>query len=254
MAFKQLKLYFDKELAQMLADKISVVNSKFPSKSFIAQATKGLDVLELKDRVEHMADALNEHLIGEYREKIKAIIGILGPENDKEEGMFKKFYWVMPLAKFVEKYGIDHLSESLAAIEEITKRNTGEYAIRPFIERYPDKAMNQMMTWAKSTNRHVRRLASEGARPRLPWASKLQGFIDDPSPLFPILEQLKDDESKYVQKSVANCINDILKDNPDKARGLINRWSVNASVQRAWIIRHAVRNLRKKGDKWAMQF
>ena len=237
----------------MLSDKILKVEANFDSHTFIKQVDNGVDGLELKDRVELIADELNNHLKGGYPRQIEILLQILGPENDEETGMFKEYYWIMPIAKFVEKFGLDHFDISMRAIEEITKRNTGEYTIRPFIENYPTQTLSQMLKWSVSPNKHVRRLASEGGRPRLPWASKLQMFIDDPSPLLPILENLKDDTSKYVQKSVANCLNDIIKDNFELAKAVIENWSVSPTKERKWIINHALRNLRKQENDWAMK-
>lgn len=253
MPYKPLKFWFDKNLAELLSKKILSVHPDFNSTLFIKKVDTGVDGLELKDRVELIADELNNKIEGEYPEKVETLLQILGPENDKETGMFKEYYWIMPIAKFVEKYGLDHFDISMRAIEEITKRNTGEYAIRPYIEKYPDQAMNKMLDWSKNSNKHVRRLSSEGGRPRLPWATKLQMFIDDPSPLLPILENLRDDNSKYVQKSVANCLNDILKDNPEAAKMIIEKWNTDATKERIWIINHALRNLRKKDDEWALK-
>lgn len=252
MAFKKLKLWFDKALAEDLADKILLVQSDFQKKSFVRQVDKGVAELELKDRVELIADALENHLSGSYLNQLKTLIKILGPENEEETGMFTNFYWIMPIAKFVEKYGLKHFQHSMDAIGEITKRNTGEYTIRPFIEAYPKESLAIMKQWSKDNNVHLRRLASEGGRPRLPWASKLDRFIKNPKPLLPILNQLKDDKSKYVQKSVANCLNDILKDNPEIAKRLIEKWQSAATKERRWIIKHALRNLIKANDPWAL--
>ncbi|MBO6571912.1 3-methyladenine DNA glycosylase [bacterium] len=252
MPYKPLKLWFDKELAEQLSEKLISVRSDFNSTSFIKKVATGVDGLELKDRVELIADELNNHLEDDYPKQVEVLLQIIGPENDEETGMFKEYYWMMPIAKFVEKYGLDHFDISMRAIEEITKRNTGEYAIRPFIEKYPEQTMARMRIWSLDSNKHIRRLSSEGGRPRLPWATKLQMFIDDPNPLFPILENLEDDPSKYVQKSVANCLNDILKDNPEVAKKIIEKWSIDATKDRIWIIKHALRNLRKKNDEWAL--
>ncbi len=252
MAYKQLKLWFDKELAKMLADKIRGEKPDFNAALFIQQVDEGVNDLELKARVEWMADKLGENLKASYVENVKLLLKILGPENEKETGMFTEFYWIMPIAKYVEKYGLDDFDISIKAIEEITKRNTGEYTIRPFIEQYPKKTLKVMLRWAKHKNKHVRRLASEGVRPRLPWAKKLQMFIDDPRPIVPILNALKDDASKYVQKSVANCLHDILKDNLDVGKAVVEDWLPNAGKERRWIIKHALRNLLKKKDEWAI--
>lgn len=251
MAFKQLKLWFDKDLAELLADKIQASQSGFDKSSFVERVDSGVSSLELKDRVELIADELHRSLGDNYEENAPLLKSILGPENEEETGMFKEFYWIMPIAKYVEKYGLDNFEISMDMILEITKRNTSEYTIRPFIERYTRQTLAYMARWSKNENKHARRLASEGGRPRLPWAAKLQIFIDDPSPLLPILENLKDDSSKYVQKSVANCLNDVLKDNPEIAKSVIQDWSKSPTKERKWIIKHALRNLLKKGDEWA---
>lgn len=253
MAYKQLKLWFDKVLAVELADKILDVHPDFPKESFVQHVKKGVPDLELKDRVEYMADALKTHLDGSFKKQLKVLMKILGPENQEETGMFANFYWVMPIAKFVEKYGLDDFKSSMNAIAEITKRNTGEYTIRPFLDTYPKETLAIMKAWSKDPNVHLRRLASEGGRPRLPWATKLDRFIKDPKPLLPILNQLKNDQSKYVQKSVANCLNDILKDNPDVGKVLLEKWKPKATKECQWIIKHALRNLIKAKDSWALR-
>lgn len=147
----------------------------------------------------------------------------------------------MPLAKYVEIYGIDDFETSMGAIEEITKRGTGEYAVRAFIKKYPQDSLKTMTQWARSSNFHLRRLASEELRPKLPWASKLELFISDPSPVFAVLEVLKEDEVRFVQRSVANNVAGYLKINFAVAKKLlIRRQSLqNKNTQR--IIRYAVK-------------
>jgi len=252
MAYKKLKYWFDKELAKLLADKIVEISPNFDKKNFTKSIDKKVETLELKDRVEAIADELHNQLGKNYEEGLNILLQILGPENEEETGMFTNYYWIMPIAKYVEKYGFEHYDLSMKAIEEITKRNTGEYTIRPYIEKAPKKTLKRIQKWSKHKNKHVRRLASEGVRPRLPWAKKLDLFIEDPKPILPILNNLKDDSSKYVQKSVANCINDLLKDNHEIGKQLIEQWNTkNISKERKWIIKHALRNLLKKEDKWA---
>lgn len=252
MAFKQLKLWFDKDLAKMLSGRLIEAGHEVNQSKFVKEVDKGVESLELKDRVELIADLLYKYLGGDYKKGLSALVDILGPENEEETGMFKEYYWVMPIAKYVEKYGLDNYSVSMKALGEITKRNTSEYAIRPFIEKYPDRSLAQMLKWSKSKNFHLRRLTSEGGRPRLPWASKIDAFIKDPAPLIPILENLKDDQVKYVQKSVANCMNDILKDNFNIGKSLINNWTKSPSKECKWIIGHSLRNYKKKEDPWAL--
>ncbi len=254
MAYKQLKLWFDEELAKMLADKIQPLHPEFNKRQFIQKVKKGVTPLELKDRVELMADLLQQYISKDFESSWKILEQILGEENEKETGMFTEGYWIMPIAKFVEKYGLEEFTISMKAIEEITKRNTGEYTIRPFIEKYPKRTMKKMLRWSKNKNKHVRRLASEGCRPKLPWASKLQIFIDDPSPILPILENLKDDDFKYVQKSVANNLNDILKNNYSVAIDILKKWTnQNPTSSRKWIIKHALRNQLKQKNPEALE-
>lgn len=252
MAYKQLKLWFDEELAVSLGDKILLIDNTFSKKEFIGKVNVKISKLELKDRIEVFADALFDLLSGDYVEKVNTLVQILGPENEKETGMFKEYYWIMPIAKMVEKYGLEDFDVSMNAIEEITKRNTGEYTIRPFIEQYQEQTIAVMMTWAKADNKHLRRLASEGIRISLPWAKKFHQFSKDPSPIFNIIEMLKDDTSKYVQKSVANSLNDVLKENYPAAMEVINRWAENPTKQRKWIIKHALRNQIKAENEEAI--
>ncbi len=253
MAYKKLKYWFDKELAQMLANKIEVIKNDFNTVGFIRAVDEKVNDLELKDRVEIIADELNDNLDNDFKSGIAILSEILGPENPEETGMFSNFYWIMPIAKYVEKYGLEEWELSMAAIKEITKRNTGEYTIRPFLEKETKRTLRNMEEWSKDSNSHVRRLAMEGVRPRLPWAKKLDIFIKEPGPITPILNNLKDDPSKYVQKSVANCLNDILKDNQETGRQIISGWTNgNVSKERKWIIKHSLRNFLKKQDDWAV--
>lgn len=139
MAYKKLKYWFDKDLALLLADKIQEHYSEFDATSFMTEIADGTIKQELKDRVELIADQLKAKLPANYIRAIHILRQILGPENQKETGMFTEGYWIMPIAKYVEKYGTGHFSASMNAIKEITKRHTGEYCIRPFILKYPEK-------------------------------------------------------------------------------------------------------------------
>ena len=246
----QLKFYFGKELAKLLADKIKPVYPEFKSRAFINKISRSVDDQELKQRVETIADAMQSNLPEDYLQATAILMQILGPENENETGMFKEYYWIMPIAFFVEKYGTNHFKPSIKLIEAITKRNTGEYAIRPFILKYPEKTLSIMKRWSKSKNVHLRRLACEGLRPRLPWAKKMTLYCDDPEPVIKLLENLKSDSSAFVRKSVANHMNDLLKENNDEAFAVLTRWHKNPSEQTKWIIKHALRNeIKKKNPK-----
>ena len=253
MAERKHKDWFDKELAILLSGKIKPHYAKFDDKTFIKRVDQGTKPLELKDRLSLISDELHALLPAEYPKAVDILTAALGPENKAETGMFTTGYWVMPIATFAERYGHDHFMKSMNFIKEITKRNTGEYSVRPYIEKYPEKSIKLLEKWSTQTNVHVRRLSCEGSRPRLPWAKKLDQFINDPSPLLAILDNLKDDDSNYVQKSVANTVNDIFKDNPEFAMKLIKQWNKNPTANRRWIIKHALRNQVKKGVPEALK-
>lgn len=238
--------FFGANLAMLLAEKIIEVYPEFDAKTFISEVRKYCTDLSLTQRVELIADQFREHLPSDYEKAIQILTKIMGPENPSETGMFTKYYWLMPVGKFIEKYGLEHFDISVEAIEEHTKRNTGEYAIRPFVRKYPEQVLQQMKTWAQSENFHLRRLASEGLRPKLPWAGKLDLFIDDPNPVFEILEILKEDPVKFVKKSVGNHITDYIKVNHDAATGLINSWKNSENIHIRWIIKHATRKMGKE--------
>ncbi len=157
--------------------------------------------------------------------------------------MFKEFYRIMPIGKFVELYGLAYFDESIQAIAEITKRNTGEYAIRPFLKKYPERTIQVMQQRALSPNFHLRRLASEGCRPKLPWATKLDVFIEDPDPVFVILEYLITDPIKFVQKSVANNLTDYLKVNKQAVTPFIKKHTNSDNKSTQWILKHATRKI-----------
>ena len=246
--YTKLKTYYDRNLAKLLADKIYIIFPKFQKQKFIERVDKDTKNLELKARIEVITDSLYEFLHKDYKESVNIMMNILGPPNQNETGMFRDGYWLMPIAFFVEKYGIDDFETSTNAIYQITQRSTGEYAVRPFLIRFPDRMISLMLKWSQSKNVHVRRLSSEGIRPRLPWARKLDQFIRDPKPILPILENLRQDESLFVKKSVANNLNDILKDNYDIGFKVLKKWSDSQNTNTQWIIKHALRNELKKGN------
>lgn len=232
---------FGEELAILLSGKISIVYKSFPTKDFVKNIKNEVVGKSYTERIEIFAMNLKKYLPEKYSEAIKILMKIMGPENKEETGMFTNFYWLMPVGKFIEKYGIDDFSISIKAIEELTKRNTGEYAIRPYAQKYPDKTLSTCTKWAHSKSFHLRRLASEGLRPKLPWAPKLNIWNSNPKPVLAILEILREDEVKFVKKSVANHLRDWIKVNKKEALKVINRWSKSNNEHTQWILKHALR-------------
>jgi 3-methyladenine DNA glycosylase AlkC len=153
---------------------------------------------------------------------------------------------------FVSFRGLDSFELSVSALKELTQYFSSEFAIRSFIKNYPNRMLSILQQWATDENHHVRRLASEGCRPRLPWAEVLDDLKKEPTPILPILEILKEDESDYVRKSVANNLNDISKDHPRLVLDLAKKW-YGKNVKTDWIVRHGCRTLLKKGDVEALR-
>jgi 3-methyladenine DNA glycosylase AlkC len=241
---KGITQYFGANLSEILSDKIKSVYPDFDEKAYIGAVTRKFSKLGYTKRIELHAQELRKCLPQNYIDCIEILMKILGDENSNETGMFSEYYWIMPIGKFVELYGLNDFSISMKAIAEITKRNTGEYAIRPFLKKYPDKTIEILVNWAQSENFHLRRLASEGSRPKLPWSTKLDIFIENPEPVFNILSILKEDKIKFVQKSVANNITDYLKVNFEAARRLLKEWSKSTNKNTQWIIKHATRKIK----------
>jgi 3-methyladenine DNA glycosylase AlkC len=214
--------------------------------------TKFLEILldddwearELKQRMRHITLCLGEVLPKDYQSAL-AIMKRVGATLD---GKFE--YMFFP--DFVEVYGLEDFEVSTEALRLFTPLCSSEFAVRPFIMEYPKKMMALMMEWTKSENHHVRRLASEGCRPRLPWGMALRDFKKNPAAVLPILEALKDDESEYVRRSVANNLNDISKDHIDLVLAIGERW-FGANPNRNKLVKHALRTLLKKGNTQAME-
>ena len=238
---KGITQYFGANLAELLSDKILSVYESFKKDDYVTAIGENITNLGYTQRIEMHADQLHKYLPNDFIHASKILVSILGEENKNQTGMFSEYYWVMPIGKYIEKYGLDFFEESIHAIEEITKRNTGEYAIRPFIRKYPEQTLKKMTEWAQSDNFHLRRLASEGLRPKLPWASKLDTFIQNPEQVFAILEILKEDEVMFVKKSVANHLTDWLKVNKEPTTDLLKKWSISDDKNTKWIIKRATR-------------
>jgi len=241
---KSITKWFGSNLAVLLSNKIQPIYKEFDSEGYSSIIHQECVGLSYTQRIELHADILRQLLPESYSEAINILIQILGDENPNETGMFTNYYWVMPIGKLIQKYGLDDFDISIKAIEEITKRNTGEYAIRPFIKKYPEKTLKILLGWSKSNNFHLRRLAAEGSRPKLPWATKLDTFITSPEPIFKVLENLIQDDIKFVQKSVANNIADYYKVNKPAATSFVNKFKDSNNKNTVWILKHAQRNLK----------
>ena len=243
------------EIARSFGVQIKTAYPAFDADAFAAQIEPQLPSLELKERVAVFSEALRNHLPADYAEAVGVLVSIFGGENSPEEGLFKETngwaYW--SIAYFVERYGLEDFDTSLAAMHTITKHFSCEFAIRPFLISYPTQTLAILEGWTVDPSPHVRRLVSEGTRPRLPWGMHLTQFIENPTPTLALLDKLKDDKSEYVRRSVANHLNDITKDNPGLAIAALQRWNDGKPTPEIqWITRHALRSQVKAGDPEAL--
>jgi 3-methyladenine DNA glycosylase AlkC len=248
-----LKHLLGEEAVRWLADSLRAAHPDFPSEAFVRSCLIGLEALELKQRAWHLAEAMFQHLPKDYPAAAEIVLTSLGPEIEPtgETGLNVLHY--LPHDCFIQKYGIDHFEVSTQVQYELTRRSSCEFSLRAFIEKYPDSTYALLLNWAHDENAHVRRLVSEGTRPRLPWAPRLRGFQKDPKPVLALLELLKDDPVHYVQRSVANNLNDIAKDHPDLTASICKQWIVGAGPGRKWIVSHALRSLVKQGHAGALK-
>jgi len=239
---KLLKNLYNKEYLYILTNEIHKVYKEFDKLTFLKIIfDENWEQKELKQRIRHISTSIGLFLDFKYEKKIDILKKVF-------ISMPSKYYMENFIFQdFVEVYGLNEFSISMKALEIFTENSSSEFAIRQFILKYPEQTMLQMKKWTASSSLHVRRLASEGCRPRLPWAIALSEFKKNPLPVVEILELLKDDESVYVRKSVANSLNDISKDTPNIVKKLLKEW-LHVEPKRKALLKHACRTLLKAGD------
>ena len=244
----KFKDYFDLNAARTLGQQVARVHTPFDLDKFVKVATRDLATLEFHGRVARFSDALRQTL----PESIPRALGILEdslpPILDGTDSVTDG-YLQWPLGHFVGEHGLDDFEASMHFMVELTQRFSAEFAVRPFVDTYPDETLAILLALTEHQSAHVRRWCSEGPRPRLPWGLQLRALVADPAPTLPILEALLDDDEEYVRRSVANHINDIAKDHPARVVTLCRRWS---RPNRARLIKHALRTLIKAGDPDAL--
>jgi 3-methyladenine DNA glycosylase AlkC len=254
------------QTVQAVAHHLHRVWPAFPAAAFEQQASDGLEALEFKARAEHLSAALQATLPDDFlhaadvlQASLKAVpTPVFDHDPDDELGSLATDDtglggWALwAFGDFTARRGLPHTDRALALLHAITQRFTAEFAIRPFIIAQPERVFATLQQWQHDPSAHVRRLVSEGSRPRLPWGLRLQQLVKDPRPTLPWLYQLQDDPSGYVRRSVANHLNDIAKDHPHLLVDWLGEHLPNASVQRQRLLRHASRSLIKAGHIGAL--
>ncbi len=238
-----LKDQFDRPYLEQIAQELGRAEPGFGGAAFLAAVLDdGWPELELKQRVRRISSCMGRFLPATYPTALAAVRAA-APSFSGLRGL--------PFPDFVEQFGREHWELSIEALRELTPLSTSELAVRPYLLQDPRRMLATMLEWTQDPDEHVRRLASEGCRPRLPWAMALPRFQRDPAPLLPILRRLRDDSSEYVRRSVANNLNDISKDHPQLVRKLAGEW-LGHSPERDRLVKHACRSLLKAGDAETM--
>jgi 3-methyladenine DNA glycosylase AlkC len=250
-----LKYIIDESAINCLALNIYYVYRAFDVEQFCKACTQGLEPLSLMERAKHVAKQLRQFLPERYSDALAVLVESLTLEEPFSEEFSVAEFFYLSHNFFISEYGLsaegnggsDPFESSMSAIYELTKRFTAEFAIRNFIIEEQKKTLSQLRRWVLDENPHVRRLCSEGTRPKLPWAKRIKAFIADPQLTIFFLETLKDDDSLYVRRSVANHLGDIAKDHPETVYSICSNWlAQNATAEVKWVIRHALRYPAKK--------
>ncbi len=246
-----LKEIFNKAAVDWLAACLAAASPSFPAAAFRRNVMADLPALELKAGIERIAQEMVRSLPADFARAVKIVEKALGAPPPQGDGTDFGHFRVLACHRFVSLAGLDHPERAMAYFERTTRHFSAEFDVRPFIARDPARILSRMRQWADDADWRVRRLASEGSRPRLPWGLRLVDLVADPAPLFPILEALRDDPVEAVRRSVANSLNDIAKDHPDRLVGYLKDWNKRGSG-RAQLLRHALRHLVKQGHPGAL--
>ena len=236
--------YYPPVYYKTLAGQLKKVYPALDENTFYKQATVGLKKLELKERIIRTAEVCRACLPSDYKKATRVLYDYA---ESLEEGAFSCIF----MSEFVARYGRNDYLFSMQALKDFTRFSSSEFAVRVFLQNDFNRTLKIMREWSEDDNYHVRRLASEGTRPRLPWATHIPALLENPKHAAPILRRLKADSEKYVQKSVANHLNDISKDHPEWMLNLVSKWG-RKNKNTAWIIKHAARGLIKQGDATAL--
>ena len=243
------------KMIKMMALHFKKVWPPFDEKKFIKHSINNLENLELKQRSENVKTAMEATLPKDFKKSAKILVASLHPEDNvnlskKDMDQYGIRGWAtIAMSEYVGEHGLDNFELGMSVQKEITKRGTAEFGVRNYINHDYRRALGLFSQWSGDNNFHVRRLVSESLRPRLPWARKIQRFIENPDPVIKIIARLKDDPEEYVRRSVANNINDISKDHPEKIAKLAKEWSNNSTPERDRLIRHGCRSLIKQGHQ-----
>ena len=256
-----LKHLLGREAVDCLLHNIALSYADFDQDGFRSAALEGLEPLGILERGQKIGAALRQHLPQKYATAAEILLGSLTPPLTRTDSIGLEVFFYLPHVCFVREYGVkpeenegeDPFEISMQAQYELTQRFSAEFSIRSFLISNQERTMTRLSEWTSDGSPHVRRLCSEGTRPRLPWSQKIPAFVRNPAHTLPILEALKHDPDLYVRRSVANHLGDVAKDHPDFVFSVCERWLAGASNEIRWLIRHALRHPAKKGNATALR-
>lgn len=234
---------------------IKKVWQDFDVKQLEKRVLTKLSSLAFKDRANLIADVLYELLPKDFALAGQILLDSFGEQLDAPDFTGQNAFMYMPHGVYVSRYGLDaqHFELSTQFLYEMTKRFSAEFAIRPFLNKFPLQMIGKLQTWVKDKNQHIRRLVSEGTRPRLPWAPRVTVYDDDYTVIMDLLAMLRNDPELYVRRSVANHLNDLTKDRKELVLAHLEGWNKQPNPKIVWLTKHALRTLVKAGDAGALK-
>ncbi|MBF0183540.1 MAG: DNA alkylation repair protein [Magnetococcales bacterium] len=247
-AAQPLKEIFDRPLVEALAARVAAVYPGFAAEAMVAAVLTDFAGLALMARVGRIAEGLQTFLPPHFPAAVVILLAALGEDDGSGGVEGHAGFRYLPLLHFVGRYGLAHPQLALDALAEMTRYFSAEFAIRPYILHHPELTLPRLQQWAEDADWRLRRLASEGSRPRLPWGVRLQPFIDNPEVCLAIIEPLFAESHPVVRRSVANHLNDVAKDHPKRVLTTARRWLAQGDANSRWMVRHALRTLIKQGD------
>jgi len=257
----ELRDFYNATVIDDIARDLKRAYSAFSVRAFTKECLDGLASLSLTGRAAHIAAAMRRHLPTDFDQVADILERSLGTHHESTESFGMAPFKYLPHTMLTASDGLQHFEASMRLQYEITQRFTAEFSIRAFLNAHPEPTYARFIEWSTDPSPHVRRLVSEGSRPRLPWAQRLRHFRKDPTPVLALLERLKDDPELYVRRSVANNLNDIAKDHPDVVVAVCRRWLEEVrsdrpsahALHRRWLVNHALRSLVKAGHPGALE-
>ncbi|MFK7969506.1 MAG: DNA alkylation repair protein [Bacteroidia bacterium] len=248
-----MKEFLNLEVAASLGAAVAASGYALDQTLYMDSVKPDYEALAVKARAFRIAAGFKASLPDDFKTALAILIKSLPAPFETEDNIANNGFRFWPIASFIEAYGLEDLEASLQGMHSVTQRFSAEFAIRPFLQRYPHEVFDRLQTWSTDESLHVRRLVSEGTRPRLPWGARLPVYLEAPTDIMSILNVLRKDPELYVRRSVANHLNDLTKDHPELVLDIVDGWKKEGDAHTDWVIKHALRSLIKAGNPRALK-